>query len=105
MEPCIGIVCACLPTLPNLLRLWYRKAKTLATSRAKHTVTGPDTYAYQGSQKSKLRGPPKSDLQHGYEELDDAGLRKPSQGLDQWSGSNVADEDIGLRPVKVRQDV
>ena len=105
VEPCIGIVCACLPTLPVMARLWYQKLKSLTDSRSKQTAAGADLQNNGGSQRIKLQENAGPDLQSEYEELDDAASIEPRHQQVYREGGNFLGTDIALQPIEVGQSV
>ena len=104
VEPCIGIVCACLPTLPRLVRYWYQKIKS-SDSRSKETAAGAEILNKRGSQKIKLRETAEPALHSEYEELDDAASIIPRQKPVSREGGYFLGPDIALQPIEVRQSV
>ena len=105
VEPCIGIVCACLPTLPRLVRYWHQKIKSYSDSRSKETAASGEILNKRGSQKIKLRETAESALHSEYEELDDAASNRPRQKPVSREGGYFLEPDIALQPIEVRQSV
>ena len=88
-EPCIGIICACLPTLPRLIHSRRNKGKD--GKEGAHAEES--NFSLLRAIQSRLRSQ-KSSQGTGYVDLEEGGLRQKAS-----HGSESPGDAVGLQPV------
>ncbi len=90
VEPCIGIICACLPTLPRLIHSRRKKGK----DGKEGASAGESKFSLLRAIQSRLRSQ-KSSHGTGYVDLEESRLHQKAS-----HGSESMGDAVGLQPVK-----